>query len=152
MNLKNGRFADASAGAGEDFQRRAVHRGAAFGDIDNDGRIDAVVTALHAPIELWRNTSETGNHWLLIKAIGTKSNRDGAGAKIKLTTTSGSQYNHVNTAVGYACASDSRVHFGLGRDSLVKELEIAWPSGTVQTLKDVRADQILTIVEGQATR
>ncbi|NWG11978.1 MAG: CRTAC1 family protein [Acidobacteria bacterium] len=151
VNLKNGRFADAGVGAGEDFQKKAVHRGVAFGDIDNDGRMDAVVTALNGPIELWRNISETGNHWLLVKATGTKSNRDGAGAKIKVVTASSIQYNHVNTAVGYACASDVRVHFGLGKESVVRELEILWPSGTVQTLKNVRADQILEIVEEQTT-
>ena len=152
VNLKNGRFADASGLAGEDFQKKAVHRGAAFGDIDNDGRVDAVVTAINGPIELWRNVSPTANHWLLVKTVGTKSNRDGAGAKIRVTTASGTQYNHVNTAVGYACASDVRVHFGLGRDDLVKELQITWPSGTIQTLRDLKADQILTVTETGDTK
>jgi hypothetical protein len=147
INLRNGRFADGSPTAGPDFGQKAVHRGAAFGDLDNDGRIDAVVTALNGPLEVWRNTSPTPNHWLLIKTIGAKSNRDGAGAKIKVVTASGAQYNQVNTAVGYGCASDSRVHFGLGKDAVVKELQIQWPSGTAQTLSDVKADQILTIKE-----
>ncbi len=147
INLKNGRFADGSPTAGPDFGRKAVHRGVAFGDLDNDGRVDAVVTALNGPIEAWRNVSPSQNHWLLIKAVGTKSNRDGAGAKIKVVTASGVQYNHVNSAVGYGCASDLRVHFGLGRDTIIKELQVRWPSGATQLLKDVKADQLLTIKE-----
>ncbi len=147
VNLKNGKFADGSPTAGPDFARKAIHRGVAFGDVDNDGRIDAVVTALNGPIELWRNMSPVPNHWLLIRAAGTKSNRDGMGAKIKVVTASGTQYNHVNTAVGYGCSSDIRVHFGLGRDTVVKELQITWPSGNVQTLRDVKGDQILTVKE-----
>jgi hypothetical protein len=147
VNMKNGRFADASPTAGPDFARKAVHRGAAFGDLDNDGRIDVVVTALNGPLEVWKNVSPVGNHWLRLHLVGTKSNRDGAGAKIKADTASGAQYNHVNTAVGYGGSSDVRVHFGLGRDSLVKELQITWPSGIRQILRDVAADQSLTIKE-----
>jgi hypothetical protein len=83
----------------------------------------------------------------LIKTVGTKSNRDGMGAKIKVVTASGVQYNHVNTAVGYGGASDRRVHFGLGPERVVSELTITWPSGRVQTLKQVPADQILSVRE-----
>jgi hypothetical protein len=147
VNLKNGKFADASSTAGPDFGRKAVHRGAAFGDLDNDGRIDAVVTALNGPIEVWRNVSPAPNHWLVVRTVGTKSNRDGMGAKLKVVTESGTQYNGVNTAVGYGCSSDVRVHFGLGGDTVVKELQITWPGGTVQTLRNVRADQVLTVRE-----
>jgi hypothetical protein len=152
VNLKNGTFADGSASAGADFARKAVHRGAAFGDLDNDGRIDVVVTALEAPMEIWRNVSPTPNHWLLVKTVGSRSNRDGAGAKLRVTTAAGVQYDHVNTAVGYGCASDPRVHFGLGQEATVKELRIDWPSGVVQVLKDVPADQILTVREDAAGR
>ncbi|PYT29632.1 MAG: hypothetical protein DMG57_10960, partial [Acidobacteria bacterium] len=101
-NLRNGKFSDVSARAGADFGRPAVHRGAAFGDLDNDGRIDVVVTCLNAKPEIWHNASPALNHWLLIKTVGSKSNRDGIGAKLKLTTASGVQYNHVTTAVGFA--------------------------------------------------
>jgi hypothetical protein len=146
-NLGNGRFADAGAQAGAAFARRAVHRGAAFGDVDNDGKVDAVVTALDAPLELWRNMSPPGQHWLGVQTVGTKSNRDGMGATIKLVTASGAQYNHVSTAVGYGSASDRRVHFGLGPDATVTELTVRWPSGRTQTLKQVPADQTLTIQE-----
>jgi hypothetical protein len=147
-NLGNMKFEDATASAGPDFSvKKGVHRGGAFGDLDNDGRVDAVVTDLHGPIEFWRNVSPTPNHWLAILPVGTTSNRDGMGAKIKLTTASGTQYSHVNTAVGYGGASDRRVHFGLGKDETVKSIEITWPSGTVQTLENVAADQVLTVTE-----
>ncbi|MGH9339824.1 MAG: CRTAC1 family protein [Acidobacteriota bacterium] len=148
INTKNGKFADAAAGAGQEFAtRKAVHRGAAFGDLDNDGRIDVVVSALNDPIEIWRNVSPSSNHWLMIATTGTRSNRDGIGAKVKVTTDSGSQYNQVNTAVGYGSASDKRVHFGLGADSLVREIEIIWPSGVVQGLENIQADQIVHVRE-----
>lgn len=87
------------------------------------------------------------NHWLRIKTVGTKSSRDGMGAKIKLVSASGSQFNHVNTAVGYGCASQAEVHFGLGPDSSVKSIQITWPSGTIQALEKIKADQVLTVKE-----
>jgi hypothetical protein len=147
LQKDDGRFVDGSLDAGPDFQREAVHRGAAFGDLDNDGRVDVVVTALEAPVEIWRNVTPAANHWLLVRTVGTKSNRDGQGAKLKLVTGSGAQYNHVNTAVGYGGSSDPRAHFGLGTDTLVKELTVTWPSGTVQTLEDLSVDQVLTVRE-----
>ncbi len=145
-NLKNGTFIDASLEAGL-AARKAVHRGAAFGDLDNDGRIDAVVTALDGSLEVWRNVSPAKNHWLLVKTIGTKSNRDGIGAKLKLVTAEGVQYNHVTTAVGLSSSSDGRVHFGLGGQTTVEELQLSWPSGVKQTLRNIKADQILTVRE-----
>jgi hypothetical protein len=147
VNLKDGRFADGSGEAGQAFARKAVHRGVAFGDVDNDGLVDAVVTALDGPLELWRNVSPAPHHWLLVKTVGGRSNRDGIGTRMKATTGSGSRYGRVNTAVGYGGASDRRVHFGLGADAVVRELTVTWPSGKVQTLKDVAADQVLTVRE-----
>jgi len=147
VNLKNGQFEDASPLAGEKFAVKAVHRGAAFGDFDNDGRVDVVTTALDGALELWRNVSPTPSHWLLVKTVGGKSNRDGMGAKLRVVTAAGPQYDHVNTAVGYGGASDRRVHFGLGADKVVKELTVTWPSGKAQTLKQVAADQMLTVRE-----
>jgi enediyne biosynthesis protein E4 len=148
VNLGNGRFADGSATAGAEFAaRKAVHRGAAFGDLDNDGRVDVVTTALDGPLVVWRNVSPASNHWLSILTIGSKSNRDGAGAKLTLVTDSGTQYSHVNTAVGYGCASDRRVHFGLGKNAVARELRVSWPSGASQVLKNVSADQVLTVRE-----
>jgi hypothetical protein len=141
------RFVDVSASAGEDFQVAAAHRGCAFGDLDNDGRIDVVVSRFDGPAEVFRNVSPGGNHWLLVKTVGTRSNRDGIGAQIRLESASGVQYNHVTTSVGYASSSSRRVHFGLGQDTVVTRLEIRWPSGVRQELRNVPADQILTVRE-----
>ena len=147
-NLGQAKFADVSGAAGPDFQRAAAHRGVAFGDIDNDGRIDAVVSVLGGNVQLFHNISKTGNHWILLKLVGTKSNRMGIGAQIHIVTDDGrQQWNEVTTAVGYASSSDSRVHFGLGHSRLVKELDIRWPSGIRQHLHDVAADRVMTIEE-----
>ena len=147
-NLGNGRFEDVSATAGPDFQVAAAHRGVAFGDLDNDGRVDMVVSVLNGPAELFHNITENGNHWILLKLVGTKSNRMAIGAQIRITTEDGKkQWNEVTTAVGYASSSDPRVHFGLGKNEKIKEMEIRWPSGTRQLLKDVAVDRILTIEE-----
>src|SRR5262249_61082967 len=102
VNLGDLKFADATTGAGKDLRRKkAVERGGALGDIDNDGRVDAVVTDLYGPIEVWKNVSPVRNHWLEVQTVGTKSNRDGMGAKIKVVSASGTRYGHVTTAVGY---------------------------------------------------
>jgi hypothetical protein len=150
-NLGNGKFEDVSSTAGADFQVPAPHRGVAFGDIDNDGRMDAVVTVLGGNVKLFHNISETNNHWILLKLVGTKSNRMGIGAQIRITTEDGhSQWNHVTTAVGYASSSDSRVHFGLGSNRRIVELNIRWPSGIKQILRNVAVDSILTVTEPHA--
>jgi hypothetical protein len=147
-NLANGTFQDVSATAGPGFQHAAAHRGAAFGDLDNDGRIDAVVTVLNGKMEYFHNITNNGNHWILLKLVGVKSNRMGLGAQIAITAQDGSkQYNHATTAVGYGCSSDPRVHFGLGASKVVREIDIRWPSGIRQTLRNVPADQILTVEE-----
>ncbi len=147
-NLGNGKFQDVSAEAGPDFQKAAPHRGSAFGDIDNDGRVDALVSVLNGKLKYFHNTSRNNNHWIQLKLTGTKSNRMGLGAQIRITTEDGlKQFNEVTTAVGYGCSSDPRVHFGLGASKIVREIEIKWPSRIRQILKDVAADQILAIQE-----
>ncbi|HWR50530.1 MAG TPA: CRTAC1 family protein, partial [Bryobacteraceae bacterium] len=147
-NLGNGRFEDVSGGAGKDFAAAAAHRGAAFGDLDNDGRIDAVVTVLNGNVKYFHNVSRNANHWILLKLAGSKSNRMGLGAQVQVTGEDGmKQYNEATTAVGYAGSSDPRVHFGLGGSKTVREIEIRWPSGVRQTLSNVAADQILTVEE-----
>jgi hypothetical protein len=150
-NLGNGQFEDVSATAGADFVRPAPNRGLAYGDLDNDGRIDIVVTALHGPVRLFRNVTETHNHWILLRLAGTKSNRMGIGAQIRITAEDGQrQYNEVTTSTGYAASSDPRVHFGLGASRTVREIEIRWPSGVRQLLRDVQADRVVTIEEPRA--
>jgi hypothetical protein len=147
-NLGNGKFEEVNATAGPDFQIEAAYRGAAFGDLDNDGRIDVVVTVLGGQLKIFHNISDTGNHWMLLKLVGTESNRMGIGAQIHITTEDGrSQWNEVTTAVGYASSSDSRVHFGLGTNKKITSIEIRWPSGIKQTLHDLTVDRILTIEE-----
>lgn len=130
------------------MQRARAHRGCAFGDLDNDGRVDLVVSAIGDPAEVLYNVTEGAGHWLVIRLAGTKSNRDGLGATVKLTGASGHvQYNHATTAVGYASASDKRVYFGLGGDRSAREIEIRWPSGTQQVLRSVAADRVLDVEE-----
>jgi enediyne biosynthesis protein E4 len=147
-NLRNGKFKDVGATAGTDFQTPAAHRGVAFGDFDNDGRIDAVVTVLGGPVELLHNITETSNHWILLKLVGRKSNRMGIGAQVRIVTADGeSQWNEVTTSVGYASSSDSRVHFGLGANLHIKEIDIRWPSGIRQSLHGVAVDRVMTIEE-----
>ena len=147
-NSGNGKFADVSAKAGPDFQREGAHRGVAFGDLDNDGRVDMVVSVLNGPVKLFHNITQNNNHWIVLKLVGTKSNRMGIGAQIKLTSADGAkQWNEVTTAVGYASSSDPRVHFGLAKNDKIKELEIRWPSGTKQVLRDVPSNQVLAIEE-----
>jgi hypothetical protein len=147
-NLGNGKFQDVSSQAGADFQIAAPHRGVAFGDIDNDGRIDAIVTVLNGSLEYFHNISKSSNHWITLSLVGKKSNRMGLGAQVRITGEDGKiQYNEATTAVGYACSSDSRIHFGMGGSRLIRELEVTWPGGARQLVRDVRADQILKIEE-----
>ena len=141
---QGGRFTDVSSQAGADFSRAALHRGAAFADFDNDGRIDVAVSAINAPMELWINKTPQQN-WLQLKLRGTKSNRSALGARV-ICRGRKTQVGSVSNSVGYASTSDLRVHFGLGGDSKVA-LEIHWPSGTVQHIQEVQANQRLEITE-----
>jgi enediyne biosynthesis protein E4 len=140
-----GRFADVSGDAGSDFAVSRLHRGVAFADFDNDGRIDAAVTSLNQPLELWMNRSPL-QHWLQLKLKGTRSNASALGAKIICRSAQRTQVSFVANSVGYASTSDLQVHFGLGEERKAS-LEIHWPSGVVQELKDVASDQRLQIEE-----
>lgn len=147
-NLGKLRFQDVSNTAGPDFQVAAPHRGVAFGDLDNDGRVDAVVTVLNGKAKILRNASTDTNQWIQLKVVGKTNNRMGIGAQVRITTDDGArQFNQVTTAVGYACSSDPRVHFGLGASKVIKEIEIKWPNGMTQVVRNVAAGQVLTIEE-----
>jgi hypothetical protein len=146
-NLGNLQFLDVSGGAGTSFQQEGWHRGAAFGDLDRDGRVDAIVSRIGDRAEVFRNVSATGNHWLALQLRGRRSNRDGIGALIHLVTASREQWNRVTTATGYGSSSDRTAFFGTGKDTLAKVIEITWPSGVRQKLEHVAVDRYLAIEE-----
>jgi hypothetical protein len=146
-NLGAARFQAQTAEAGLTAQPAARHRGSAVGDLNGDGRLDVVTTALSAPAEVWLNDSPGRAHWLEVKAEGTISNRDGIGARIKVTAGGTVQYNHVSFTGGYASSSAAPVHFGLGSAESASLIEIRWPSGIVQELRNVPADQVLRVKE-----
>jgi enediyne biosynthesis protein E4 len=140
-------FVDVSADSGSMFHEGWVGRGLAIGDIDNDGRVDAVVATNGGPLHIIHNETPTSNHWLTLKLVGHRSNRDGIGAEVKIVTAQGPQWVTATTASSYLSSSDKRVHFGLGSEASAQLVEIRWPSGIVQSLKDVRGDQILQVDE-----
>jgi hypothetical protein len=140
-NLGNGKFADVSLQAGQDIAR--VHRGSAYADLNGDGKIDVVVSCLGEPAEVWENVSPGRNHWIILKLVGTRSNRDGIGAKVNLS----GQHNHMTTAVSYASSSSNGVHFGLGPIERIPRIEIRWPAGGRQVLTNVASDQVLEVRE-----
>ncbi len=146
-NMGGMKFSALTAAAGLTAMRPSRHRGSGVADLNGDGLLDVVVSAINAPAEIWLNDSPKRNHWLEIKLEGHKSNRDGIGARIKVVTKSGSQYNHMTTSVGYASSSAVPVHFGLGPDPTASLIEIRWPSSIVQELKDVEADRLLQVQE-----
>jgi enediyne biosynthesis protein E4 len=146
-NLGGMKFSALTAEAGLTSLPPSRHRGSAVGDLNGDGRLDVVVSALGAPAEIWINQSPGNNHWLELKLQGTKSNRDGIGARIKVVTGTEAQYNHMTTSAGYASSSAGPVHFGLGTHSSADLVEIRWPSGIVQELKNVAGDRVVMVKE-----
>jgi enediyne biosynthesis protein E4 len=150
LHNRKGVFEDVSAQSGDALRVPRASRGAAFGDLDNDGFPDVAVSCLNGPAVILRNSGGNGNHWLLVNTVGTASNRDGIGARIRVVGESGfEQHGIVTTAGSYQSANDKRVHFGLGQDKRAKTVEILWPSGIEQKIEDVPADRILTVMEPQ---
>jgi hypothetical protein len=143
-----GKFVDVTANAGAALHHEMPARGVAFGDLNNDGWIDMAINVNNGPAVILENSGVPGNHWLTIDTIGTSSNRDGIGARIRVVTESGpDQYAMVATASSYLSSSDKRAHFGLGENREVKLVEIQWPSGRTQRLEHVPADQIMHVRE-----
>jgi len=147
--LKNeqGRFFNVSGGSGSIFTTPISARGAAFGDLDNDGFMDIAINCNDGHAIILRNRGNNGNHWITFNLIGASSNRDAIGAKIRLLTGAGQQTRFVSTAGSYISASDKRAYFGLGTSKKIDFVEITWPSGIVQRLESVSVDQILTVKE-----
>ena len=148
MRNVKGKFVDVSKQSGPAFEVLHAGRGAAFGDLDNDGNLDVVINCNNQEAVILRNQGGTGNHWLQVNPVGTHSNRDGIGTTIRLVSESGSeQFALVSSASSYLSSSDKRAHFGLGSDKRVRLLEMSWPSGMVQRLEKIEADQILRVIE-----
>jgi hypothetical protein len=141
------KFVDISADSGAVFHEPWASRGMATGDIDNDGRVDVVVTTNGGAAHILRNETDSRNHWLVLNLVGHRSNRDAIGAMVKVATPQGIQLATVTTSGSYLSSSDKRVHFGLGRETTVQKIEIRWPSGIVQAVQNAKADQVLRIDE-----
>ena len=146
-NNGSGKFSNVSPQSGLPFQEKWAARGLACGDFDNDGKTSVVVTTNNGPAYFLKNETEANRHWITLRLQGTKSNRDGIGAVVKVTTDSGSQWSTVTTAGSYLSSSDRRVHFGLGQSARAEEIEIRWPSGILQLLTNVQGDRVLDVTE-----
>jgi enediyne biosynthesis protein E4 len=142
---EGGHFRDVSAQAGTDFTVARPNRGVGVGDFDGDGRLDLVFSVLGEGAQLLKNVSDPGRHWITLRLVGRKSSHDGILARVRI----GSQVDQMTTAVGYASSSNYGVHFGVGDETTIPRIEIAWPSGVKQVLENVAADQILTVPEPQ---
>jgi hypothetical protein len=150
-NLRNGRFEDISERVGGAVLQPSPARGCAFGDYDNDGDVDILINKVNAMPELLRCDSSLQNNWIAIRTIGVKSNRSGIGARIKCVTDEGAQIDEVRSGGSYYSQNDMRVHFGLGKSQRVKLIQVDWPSGQTDVLKDVASNQFVTIKEGSGS-
>jgi hypothetical protein len=150
LNRSGTGFEDVSARTGSALRLKFVGRGSASGDFDNDGDLDLLVLNVNDRPRLLRNDLANSNHWLELRLIGTASNRDAVGARVRLTAGGHTQTRDVRTSSGYLSQSDPRLHFGLGPHAVVDRIEISWPSGTVQNLRKIAADRLLSITEPEA--
>jgi hypothetical protein len=148
-NLGNGRFEDVSSRVGAAIRSENLGRGCAFGDFDNDGDVDVIVNNLDGPPTLLRNDGGNKNNWIMIKCIGTRSNRSAIGARVRVTCGTHRQIDEVLSGSGYYSQNDLRLHFGLGRATLADRVEIAWPSGTKESFTNLAANQLFVIQEAK---
>jgi len=149
-NLGKGKFEDVTAKMGAAFNKPVVARGAAYGDFDHDGAPDLLVSANHGPARLFHNDSNAAkNNWLCVKLKGTKSNRNGIGAVVRIESPAGKQWQMVRSGSSYASSSDLALTFGLGKDSTVASMEVEWPGGTKQRLSNVKPNQLLLVEESK---
>jgi hypothetical protein len=152
LNMRDGRFVDVSERLGPPITTPKAGRGTAFGDYDNDGDVDVLVNNVHDAPDLFQLQSPPGRHWLLVKLVGTRSNRSAIGARVRCTSGGMAQVDEVRSGGSYISQNDLRVHFGLGDATRVDRLEVRWPSGLVEEWTDLAADQILERVEGTGHR
>ncbi len=148
-NQGKGKFEDVSRQTGAEMQRAIVARGAAYADIDHDGDLDVLITTNHGPAYLYRNDTADKNHWISLRLTGTKSNRSALGAVARIQSAQGRQWQMVHSGSSYCSQSDLALTFGLGKDATIAAIDIEWPSGAKQKLANVKADQILNIIEGK---
>jgi hypothetical protein len=146
-NIGGEKFADVSLERGEYFKKEYVGRGACMGDYDNDGDMDVLIVNLNDSCRFLRNNKGNQNNWLILNLTGTSSNRDGIGARIKISSDGKEQITQKKSTTGYLSQNDPRIHFGLGKCEMVERIEINWPSGKIQVLEDVSANQILEVKE-----
>jgi len=145
---RGGGFVDASVAAGEASAPLEVSRGAAFGDVDNDGDVDVVVSNANGPVRLLLNRVGNRRHWLNVRLQGTESNRDGSGARVGVVTPGGTVWRRAHTDGSYLSASDPRVHFGLGETTGTVSVVVRWPRGRNEIWKDLAVDSFASLVEG----
>ena len=148
-NNRDGTFSEVAAQFGSALMEERASRGTAFGDIDNDGDVDIVVNDLDSSPQLLRNDGGNKNNWIIVKTIGTKSNRDGIGAKVKVVSGDLVQLDEVRSGGSYLSQNDLRLHFGLEKRTAVDQIQVRWPSGAVDTLTNVPVNKIVTIKEGK---
>jgi hypothetical protein len=151
-NNRDGTFDEVSKEAGLQAIPLKSRRGAAFGDIFNNGNIDVVLLNVGEPPSVLLNTNRTPYHRVLFKLVGTKSNRAAIGARVTIHSAGLKQFSEVRSGASYLSQNDLRLHFGLGTAAKMESVEIRWPNGTTETLQNVSADNIYTIVEGSGIR
>ena len=151
LNQRDGTFCDASTQAGPALTEKTVARGLAVGDLFNDGNLDVVIENIDGPPVLLRNHGVAGTHWISFELAGTKSNRLAIGARLKITAQGTTQTGDVRSGGSYLSQNDLRVHFGLGSATKVDVVEIRWPSGTVNVLKNLPADKFYPVLEGKGS-
>jgi hypothetical protein len=148
-NAGNGTFENASGRVGDDFARPLVARGAAYADYDRDGDLDVLITTNHGPARLYRNDGGNANNWISVRVRGVKSNRSGIGAVVRVESASGPQWSTVRSGFSYGSQSDLAQVFGLGGDRAVSSVVVEWPSGAVDRLTNLPANQFVTVEEGR---